>query len=222
LTCGLTARNLAGVLAAAWLALAPADAAAQLPDAQRAPEGRIEEEPELPRPPRARRITLGDSLTHTHHNAMLVGTMSTALLGFLWYLPDDFPRFETPNPKLRKWVEAYTKPPVLDDGDWWAWNWIGHPFVGTHQYLLERNWGVSPKRAFLFSAASSLVWEYVFEASLERPSVPDMLLTAPVGAVIGEAVYQATVRMRRDGFSLPEKVVLVVINPFYVLQHGFR
>jgi hypothetical protein len=147
---------------------------------------------------------------------------SAALLSFLWSLPDDFPRFDTPDPRLRQWVQAYTKPPVMNDGDWWAWNWIGHPVVGTHQYLLERNWGASRSRAFAFSAASSLVWEYVFESSLERPSVPDMLLTAPVGAVLGEAIYQATQHLRRNGLSTPEKFVVVVLNPFHVLQHGFR
>jgi hypothetical protein len=111
---------------------------------------------------------------------------------------------------------------VLNDRDWWLWNFVGHPYVGMQEYLMERNWGASQRRAFLFSTAASLAWEYGFEATLERPSMFDMLLTSPSGWVLGEGVHRLTQHMRRNGFSTPEKIVVVVLNPSYPLQHGFR
>lgn len=164
----------------------------------------------------------GDSADHLTHNTINILVSSTALVGFLWSLPEDFPNFNTIDPSWQTFREAYTKPPLWNDGDWWVWNYIAHPAVGMQQYLMERNWGSSQRRAFLFSAVSSLAWEYGFEAWMERPSVQDMLLTAPVGWVLGEASYRLTQELRRNGFSTPERLVVMLTNPLYVLQHGFN
>jgi hypothetical protein len=94
--------------------------------------------------------------------------------------------------------------------------------VGTLEYLLERNWGASMLRAFLFSTALSLAWEYGWEAWMERPSAQDLLLTSPAGALLGEGIYQLTQQLRRKGLSTPEKLLLILLNPTYVLQHGLR
>jgi hypothetical protein len=164
----------------------------------------------------------GDSADHTQHSIMNVLVASGVVLAVLWTLPADMNRFETPVPSFSQFLEAYTKPPLLTDGDWWVWNWIGHPYVGKQQYLMERNWGASQRHAFLFSTAASVLWEYGFEAAFERPSVQDILLTGPAGWVIGEPIHRLTQRMRRNGFSTTEKIIVVIINPLYVLQHGFR
>jgi hypothetical protein len=167
-------------------------------------------------------VVFGDSADYTRHNAAIVAVASTTLLAVLWSLPADMNRFETPNPSWSQFRQAWTQPPLLADGDWWAWNWIGHPVTGTHQYLMERNWGASQRRAFLFSALASLAWEYGWEATVERPSVQDMLLTAPVGWAIGESIHRLTQHLRRNGFTTTEKLIVVLLSPLYPLQHGFR
>lgn len=178
----------------------------------------------LPPPLHSGRLTVvfGDSDAHFRHNVRVVAVGGVITMGALWALPDRITGFTSPRPSLDNFKEAFTKPPLWSDGDWWFWNLFGHPFIGTHQYLLERNWGESQLRSFAFSAASSLVWEYGFESWIERPSVEDMLLTAPTGWVLGETIYRLTQYLRRDGLSGPEKVVVFVLNPGYVLQHGFR
>jgi hypothetical protein len=164
---------------------------------------------------------LGDSADHLAHNIGIVATMSAATMAILYSLPPAKTKWNRDRPLLSGFLESYRRPPTWDS-DIPFWNVVGHPVVGMQTYLLERNWGRSQRRSFLFAAVESIVWEYGFEAWMEHPSIQDLLITAPSGWLLGEASYRATMRLRRDGFTFAEKLAVFAVNPLYVLQHGFR
>ena len=43
-----------------------------------------------------------------------------------------------------------------------------------------------------------------------------------VGSLLGELFHQATLEMKKDGTSVPEKVLIAIINPLSVVFHGYR
>ena len=91
---------------------------------------------------------------------------------------------------LKKWLQGWTHQPSAEDSDKVFVNFVLHPLSGSDTHLLARNRGWTFTEAFLFDAASSISWEYVFENVYERPSRTDLLVTAPLGALLGELRYQ--------------------------------
>ena len=117
--------------------------------------------------------------------------------------------------------DAWTKPPVFDK-DPWTVNYLGHPYFGAQFYLSQRNYGESPLYSFLFSTFMSTAFEYFIESWSEQPSINDLIVTPVVGSILGEGIFLATQEMRKDGFTIAEKIVVTVINPMYVFQNGYR
>lgn len=115
--------------------------------------------------------------------------------------------------------EAYTNPPVWDD-DFWFHNYVGHPYGGSVYYNTTRSQGASVGASFLFVTVMSTQWEYFFEAFAERPSIQDLLITPVTGTILGEGIHRMTLSMKKNGTSLPEKAVILVLNPMSVLFGG--
>jgi hypothetical protein len=157
----------------------------------------------------------------THQNIAALLVAGAASLGTLWVLPEDISKWDKSVPMRVYLKRAYTQPPVWDT-DHYYWNYVIHPMTGSWIYLMERNHGRSPIRGFLLSTAASIGWEYGFEALIEQPSIQDLIVTSPVGSLIGELSYRATLAMKRNGFNGVERVVLTVINPAYVVTNGYR
>ena len=158
---------------------------------------------------------------HTKKNSEVFGVIGFASFGVIWVLPENISKWSPEQKKFSHLLDAYRTPPVWDK-DPFFWNWVVHPVAGSYAYLAERNWGERPLRGFLFSTATSVAWEYGFEAWIEHPSAQDLLITSTTGSVLGELSYRATRRMARGGFNPLERVMLTVINPAWVLQKGFR
>lgn len=116
---------------------------------------------------------------------------------------------------------AWTTAPDWDD-DSYYYNYIGHPYTGAFTYNLMRSQNASPLTSWLFSCSQSLIWEFTFEATEQHPSTQDLLLTSNIGSLIGEGIHRLTGKMRKNGLSLKEKVVVLLINPGHVLNNGFR
>jgi hypothetical protein len=208
----------------------PVPVAPPVPDAAEGDSIRPAGAEPTPAPPAARRHArgggplapiFGDSADYTLHNMVNLTVLGGATMGVLVLLPEGRTRWYRDRSKLSNFVSSYRRPPTFDN-DYFFWNFIGHPWVGKQTYLMERNWGSSQLRSFAFAAAASVAWEYGFEAWMEHPSLTDLLVTAPAGWLLGEGVHRLTQRMARDGFSTPQKVVVTLLNPFYVLQHGYR
>ncbi len=120
-----------------------------------------------------------------------------------------------------KFQWAYTHPPVWDDSPW-LMNYILHPLAGAEAYLLARNRGYSVWSSFLFSTATSVAWEYVFEAWVEEPSRQDLIITSPVGSLLGELRYHYKKKLMRDSRRpLWKKTFIVILDPIDAIFRAF-
>ena len=165
---------------------------------------------------------------HTRNAALVTVGASVGIFGILLLLPEEITgwsasdrTWEGMQDEWRDFRRHVTGPPVWDH-DHWFFNYVGHPYVGMHTYLMERNWGMSPLRSFLFSTAASVAFEYGIEAWAEPPSIQDLLTTSPGGAILGELNYRFTHHLRKGGLTTLEKVVVTMVNPVHVLQYGYR
>jgi hypothetical protein len=116
---------------------------------------------------------------------------------------------------------AWSSPPV-PDGDHWFHNYVGHPYGGAVYYNTVRSQGAGWFGSFFFSAFLSAQWEYAFEAVAEQPSIQDLIITPTTGAMLGEAIHQVTLRMKRNGTNTFEKVFILLANPTHVIMAGWN
>jgi hypothetical protein len=117
-------------------------------------------------------------------------------------------------------IKRSLKLPVWDD-DNWKINFIGHPIAGSIYYNSLRSQNASIFHSFLFATAQSFIWEYFIEATAEKPSTQDLIITPIVGSILGESINQLTMNMRRNGFNFFEKVFVLFFNPSFVFNNGF-
>jgi hypothetical protein len=110
--------------------------------------------------------------------------------------------------------------PVWDKDDWQI-NYVGHPIAGSFYYNSLRSQNASIFHSFLFATAQSFIWEYIIEATAEKPSTQDLIVTPVVGSILGESVHRLTMNMRRNGFNFFEKVLVLFFNPLFVMNNGF-
>lgn len=116
---------------------------------------------------------------------------------------------------------AFSEPPVWDE-DHWEINYIGHPYAGSLYYNTIRSQGGSMLSSFLFSAFISTGWEYVYEGVAEQPSIQDLFVTPVAGAVLGEIIHQATLGMKKNGYSIFEAAFVTIFNPMHVIINGYQ
>lgn len=120
-----------------------------------------------------------------------------------------------------KFIKAWTTPPIKDKDAWNA-NWVAHPYAGGYYYNFVRSNGASPLGSFLFSSFASTAWEYGLEAMYEQPSIQDLWITPVLGAIVGEASHQITLLLVKNKFTVGEKLLVLLIDPPYFLNHGFK
>ena len=120
----------------------------------------------------------------------------------------------------RNMKRSLSKLPVWDDDDWQI-NYIGHPIAGSIYYNSLRSQNASIFHSFLFATAQSFIWEYFIEATAEKPSTQDLIVTPIVGSILGESTHMLTMNMRRNGFNFFEKVFVLIFNPSFVFNNGF-
>jgi len=132
--------------------------------------------------------------------------------------------------KLTKWshdweqeawrhIKRSLKLPVWDD-DNWKINFIGHPIAGSFYYNSLRSQNARVCHSFLFATAQSFIWEYLIEATAEKPSTQDLIITPIVGSLLGESIHFVTMNMRRNGFNFFEKIFVLIFNPSFVFNNG--
>ncbi len=70
------------------------------------------------------------------------------------------------------------------DRDWYWTNFVLHPYQGSLAYMSAKSSGFTAGESFLFSIASSAIWEWFFEKN--APSKNDMLYTSLGAIAVGE------------------------------------
>ncbi len=154
---------------------------------------------------------------------LFIGGTELLCMGILMAMPKEVTKWEPGflESAKKNLKRAFTTMPENDE-DAWGFNYVGHPIAGSLYYNSIRSQDATIFQSFLFSFAQSAIWEYVIEGMAEQPSVQDLIITSIFGTILGEASHMATISMRRKGFNWLEKITVIVINPFYVVNNGFR
>jgi len=153
----------------------------------------------------------------------LIGGAELAGMGILILLPKKVTKWQDDwmQDAMRNLKRSWTNMPVWDHDDW-GFNYLGHPIAGSYYYNAIRSQNASVLSSFAFSAFQSTLWEYVVEGIAERPSIQDLFVTPIGGAIVGELTHRATLKMQRRGFSFFEKAFVLVFNPMYAINNGFK
>ena len=154
---------------------------------------------------------------------IFIGGTELLCMGILMAMPKEVTKWEPGflESAKKNLKRAFTTMPENDEDDW-GFNYVGHPIAGSLYYNSIRSQDATIFQSFLFSFVQSAIWEYVIEGMAEQPSVQDLIITPIFGTLLGEASHMATIRMRRKGFNWLEKITVIVLNPFYVVNNGFR
>lgn len=146
--------------------------------------------------------------------------------GWILVIPQSISKWDVPAkfniPAMKKqYHKSYTEPPVIDN-DMFVINYIGHPYQGGFYYNTMRSQGASVLQSSLFCIGQSLIWEYVYEAGMEQPSIQDLITTPFVGIIVGELCHVATLKMSKNGFKWYEIPLVCILNPSYAMNNRFR
>ena len=149
-----------------------------------------------------------------------------AIIGVLLLAPESISKWENremlkPERIRERYKLAYTTLPIIDH-DMFITNYIGHPYQGAFYFNQMRSQGATFMQSSLYNLSQSLLWEYVWEAGLEQPSIQDLLVTPIAGTIAGELINKSTLKMRKNGFRWYEKVFVIIFNPNYAINNGFR
>jgi hypothetical protein len=202
------------------LALAP-PARAEPEPAAGAPPARLAAPAPSP-PATARPPAYPDIVVPAAHGLALMTVMRVTAT-FLW--PDPFARTERFGAAYR---EAFTKPPLFDrsqpffrwDGDPVLINAGGHALFGSELYVRARACRFGPATALAFTAATSALWEYGFEANGVRPSALDLAYTPIAGLVLGEARFAVHRAASSIGSGPWRRFVKAVVDPLGELERA--
>lgn len=148
-------------------------------------------------------------------------------LGILINAPESISKWENKEEKFKfssimaQYKNSFTKPPVIDK-DLFITNYIGHPYEGGFYYNTMRSQGATVLESSLFCLGQSLIWEYIWEAGIEQPSIQDLITTPLCGILVGELSHIATLSMSRNGFRWYEIATVCLINPAYAINNNFK
>lgn len=154
---------------------------------------------------------------------IFIGGTELICMGILLAMPEEVTKWQPGflNEAKKNLKRSFTTLPV-NDNDGWGFNFVGHPIAGSLYYNSIRSQNATIFQSFVFSFAQSAFWEYVIEGMAEQPSLQDLIITPIFGTLLGEASHMATISMRRNGFNWLEKITVIIINPFYAVNNGFR
>lgn len=149
-----------------------------------------------------------------------------AMFTWIMLIPESISKWDVSEkfnvPAIKKqYYKSYTQPPIIDD-DMLAVNYLGHPYQGGYYYNCMRSQGATVLQSSLYCVGQSLLWEYVYEAGMEQPSIQDLITTPIAGIIAGELIHIATIRMSKGGFEWYEYAAVCILNPGYAISKGFK
>ena len=117
----------------------------------------------------------------------------TVLIYGLTRVPENWTNWDRERSKPKYWFSNWKRnishKPVHDH-DPFLVNYVGHPYSGMGYYVMARQTGFNQMESFLYSVfESTVIWEYGIEATVEKPSIQDLILTPTIGSIMGEVSY---------------------------------
>lgn len=164
----------------------------------------------------------GDMEVAVLHAGALMTTMRVAEAA-IW--PEPFAE-SSPYAWGAAYGQALTEPPRWDpsldafewDGDDWKINVLGHGLFGSELYVRARMCRAHLPGAFIFAAASSATWEYVFEGNAVQPSGLDLWFTPVAGMVVGELRFLGWYGAQTIEHPVLRQVLSTAMDPFGELE----
>lgn len=165
-----------------------------------------------------------------HNTALLSGAFITTLV-VLETLPEgstNWSRAEMRStPFYERWWNHVSKGPAWDH-DGAVFNYLLHPYAGAVYFMSARSCGFNFYQSLLYSfVISDVFWEFGIEATMERPSVQDLIITPVIGSLIGEGFFKLKhIIAQNDYYLLGSrvfgKIVAFLIDPVNEFMDLFR
>lgn len=160
----------------------------------------------------------------------LTGGFMITAMAILWNLPEEASQwYDKPHPSpqgfYRRWRKNIASGPIWDQ-DVRLFNAYGHIHVGAMYNVMCLEHDYSQKNCFIYANMMSLAWEFGPEAITEIPSWQDILMTGPVGALVGDHLYYWKKRIRANndvvlGSKIIGRSLKFIIDPIGYISRGF-
>lgn len=130
-------------------------------------------------------------------------------------------------PFYERWWNHVSKGPAWDH-DGAVFNYLLHPYAGAVYFMSARSCGFNFWGSLLYSfVISDVFWEFGIEATMERPSVQDLIITPVIGSLIGEGFYKLKHHIAVNDYELLGSrvfghIVAFVIDPVNEFMDLFR
>ena len=135
---------------------------------------------------------------------------------FLAALPEEATGWDPESDIFSNWVKNVKAGPVWDH-DNWAYNYIGHAYVGGVYYQVARKSGYRQWDAFVYTTLmSTFFWEYGIESFAEIPSIQDLVFTPLIGWVYGEWAFQTELKVRDNNNEVAGSKILGETSLFFL------
>ena len=144
-----------------------------------------------------------------------------ALIGIIYILPEAVTGWSDENKDsydFDRWIENVGK--IVWDEDKWYVNFLFHPYWGSIYYIRARERGFEKFDSFLYSALSSVLFEFGVEAMFEAPSIQDLIATPVLGTFLGMTFekIRGGIKAKGDQQKWYDKVVLILTDPLGTLN----
>jgi len=115
-----------------------------------------------------------------------------------------------------QWSGNVSKSPNWDDGSDAITNWVSHPLLGTTNFLYYRSRGYGFVASSIGVVLQSFLLEYTIEATYNRPSLHDLVITPALGIPIGYGLDQMSLYLLKKE-QKPLRYLGYLFNPFHLL-----
>jgi len=115
-----------------------------------------------------------------------------------------------------EWKDNVSKSPNWNDDSDALTNWVSHPLLGATNFLIYRSRGHGLVASSLGVVLQSFLLEYAIEATFNRPSLHDLVITPLIGIPVGYGLDSLSVYLLKKE-QKPLRYLGYLCNPFNIL-----
>lgn len=103
------------------------------------------------------------------------------------------------------------------DDNHFAINFFGHPYQGSHYFMVARSAGYDFYESYFFALTGSYLWEMFCET--EYPAPNDLIATSVGGAIYGEMLYRLSSRLlAKPNAGVIDNIGAFIMSPLAYIQ----